>query len=424
MLLSDMLGVISDQLAGLRVRLVDSPPAPWPGAMADVVWPLDLPNSPLRFISLFLLHAPVPTSPHRFELRACVTDSSAADVQAFDFLLGHVGILVRPSFRDPQLEDADPFYRQVVEFPDFMSPEPIRRNFSYLYSALIDVAVGLRSRNPAVDRGPMRSWAAHRLVRLYQTRSLVNAFVVGRPWSGLSAPCSPAAYRLPFILSGGRLAGWENLPVDRLGPLLELLWPSVGVPYDIITTDDVGGFYGRLGWLGPPLSNPPPGVEDSWLYAPPAPTPTPASERTPADVINWNSLYDEQLMEMLGSMSIPAALFPPRSSEPPSPPPPPPPPPRFFQDDDELDLPAEPQEILGPPLPEYQSMEVTPVPEGMFETVSAVLSRVLEGQAVVAPLVRFVLTSETGRTLILTPTYPAPVLAEATPFRGLALEDS
>lgn len=441
MLLADMLGLSAD-LLHVRLEPVTSESVR-PGTLAEVTCRHLSLADPGQSVSLFLLHSPVPTSPDRFELNACRT----FDGQAFDFRLGHVGVLIRPNFREPSVQDVDPFYRQIVAPPAPEHSEAVRSSFRNLYSFLIDVAVTSRSAEARTEVTVSRVWKSRRLLRLYQTRALVNTHVVERPWRGVCPPHSPAAYRPPAALRLPQLAGWQFLPARRLCTVLDALLPSSWTPYSV-RPDNPTGFYSATGWLGLPQEDPPPGVEGSWLFG--SATTPPAAEQP----INWDQVLsgvieptnttedyiNRNLDNLLSTFEVPAAVF--RSTTTPEQTLPVTTLPRR-PGLDELDLPferaelgrpypsvadpeppEEPPEILGPPLPEYQSVEVTPIPEDMFETVSAALSRVLEGQAVVFPLVRFVLASDAGRTRTLTPTYPPPVFAMVTPFRGLALEES
>lgn len=352
---------------------------------------------PDETLSAFLVHDPTPREPHAFNLIVFVD----ADCS---FVVGRVGLLIRPGFRDPAATDCDPFHRQLVTIPPAPSDaEPVRQKFQTLYRTLSAYCSSQLDRHDADDSNRL-SLLQDSLVRLYQCRSLLNPACQTMPYGARAH--SPAAFRPVAQLADQRLAGWRSLAPPGLNALLIALLPTFGQPERL--TDETE-FYTAVGWLGPPLTGDHPSrVEGSWLFSPPPePIVAPEAEQRRPFEIDFEALRvsDDAL----------TSTFSRRRNE--------------FQDILMREL-GVPSSLYAPPAPaqppsaQKAQIRVEDVPEDLFDTVTAILTRALAGQAAALPDVEFLVVSEAGRRTKLEPTAPPPLEspADARAGRGLLLD--
>lgn len=353
---------------------------------------------PDETLSAFLVHDPTPREPHAFNLLVFVD----ADCS---FVVGRVGLLIRPGFRDPTATDCDPFHRQLVTIPPApYDAEPVRQKFHTLYRTLAAYCSSQLDRHDTDDSNRL-PLLQDSLVRLYQCRSLLNPACQTMPYGARAH--SPAAFRPVAQLADPRLAGWRSLAPPGLNALLIALLPTVGQPERLA---DETEFYTAVGWLGPPLTGDHPSrVEGSWLFSPPPePIVAPEAEQRRPFEIDFEALRvsDGELSRSL---------------------------PDFSQyRDDFRDIPMRSIGIPFPPIPaatpaptsQKAQIRVEDVPEDLFDTVTAILTRALAGQAAALPDVEFLVVSEAGRRTKLEPTAPPPLEspADARAGRGLLLD--
>ena len=398
-LLTDLCGVDPHRV---RFARSDSGGPDATAVMTEVLVPLLF--GPGELLNAFLVHDPTPREPHAFNLLVFV----GAD---HSFTVGRVGLFVRPSFRDPAVTDYDPFHRQLVSIPPAPDDaEPVRQKFETLYRTLAAYCSLQLDRHDTDDSNrppPLQD----SLVRLYQCRSLLNPACQTMPYG--ARVHSPAAFRPVAQLADPRLAGWRALPSTGLNALLNALLPTVGQPERLA---DETEFYMTVGWLGSPLPGSHPNrVEGSWLFGPlPAPAVEPEAEQrrppqlefdfealtvrddelTSAFSRRRDTLRDTTLRDtLMRQLGVPSGLF--AAPEPPQPPP-----------------------------TQKAQIRVEDVPEDLFDTVTAILTRALAGQAAALPGVEFLVVSEAGRRARLEPTAPPPPESrtDARAGRGLLLD--